>query len=592
MKFNKAILVVSLFIGVVTACTDKWDEHYSVAQHGEGSLWQTISNDASLSNFKKVLEAANYDAQLSSSQVFTVFAPNNTELTDDMCAKLIQQYNAEMQQGIKDKDNSVVKEFIQNHISLYNYSVSNVMPDTTIRMMNGKNISFSKEQFAGHNYISKNTAAANGIIYTIGNIADYHPNVYEALSKVEGLENAWAYISKFDVEKLNSKMSVPGEIIDGKTHYLDSVTYIENTVLDNQVNAKAIDEDSCYWMVVPNNQLWDELVAKYSNYYVYDSKVHERDSFQYHFPRYAILNGTAFSKTANQKIFQNGTAASTDSIMSTLAISYQLREYLYGSFDKKYYLYYDPFGKDGVLSDTEETICSNGKLLKASKWNFPNKYTFLREIVMEAESSNTQDTLNINSQSNKTGDTSLPKVVKVTSDNPFYNKVSGNAYLEITPSGATNFTKALFDVRDVLSNVPYDVYVVVAPAEAGNVEASDIQKLPVLFRCAVQCHNDKGEAYYVNLADSKLQYPVLNTKGDVTTNYSNSKVYGQNRQNDPTKVDSVFIGTLTFPTCSSGTSEPQVKLLFETKVSSTTQMDKTHNRTLRLDCIVFRPHEE
>ncbi|MCF0192297.1 MAG: fasciclin domain-containing protein, partial [Prevotella sp.] len=182
MKFNKAILVVSLFIGVVTACTDKWDEHYSVAQHGEGSLWQTISNDASLSNFKKVLEAANYDAQLSSSQVFTVFAPNNTELTDEMCAKLIQQYNAEMQQGIKDKDNSVVKEFIQNHISLYNYSVSNVMPDTTIRMMNGKNISFTKEQFAGHNYISKNTAAANGIIYTIGNIADYHPNVYEALS--------------------------------------------------------------------------------------------------------------------------------------------------------------------------------------------------------------------------------------------------------------------------------------------------------------------------------------------------------------------------------------------------------------------------
>ena len=69
------------------------------------------------------------------------------------------------------------------------------------------------------------------------------------------------------------------------------------------------------------------------------------------------------------------------------------------------------------------------------------------------------------------------------------------------------------------------------------------------------------------------------------------RVYDTNRQNDPTKVDSIYIGTVTFPTCSYSTSEPQVKLIFQSYVTSS-QYEKTANRTLRLDCIVFKPHDE
>lgn len=593
MKINKAILAVSLFIGTTTACTDEWDEHYSVTQHGEGSLWQAISNDESLSNFKQVLQAANYDGSLGGSQVFTVFAPTNTVLTDDMRDALIQQYNTEKANGVKEKDNSVVKEFIQNHISLYNYSVSTAMPDTIIRMMNSKNLSFTKDNFAGHTFLSKNNITTNGIIYTIDNIADYHPNVYEAFNKVEGVDSVWKYISMFDKEELNTASSVPGEIIDGKTHYLDSVTYILNPLLEESkyLNSSLLDEDSCYWMVVPDNQLWDHLVTKYSRYYVYDKKVAERDSFGYHFPRQAILKGTVFSKTNNKEIFQSETASATDSLLSTNAIPYSRRKIVYGSYDKKYYMYFDPFGENGVLNGSEETKCSNGKLFKATAWNIPEKSTFLREIVMEAESSNTLDSLNINTSNNKTGDTNLGKIVKVASDNPYYDKVSGNSYIEITPAGVSNFTKALFDVRDVLSNVPYDVYVVIAPAEAGNIHATDIQKLPITFRCALQCHNEDGEPYYINIKDNKLQYPVLDNKNRPTSHYTKSSVYGTNLQNDPTKIDSILIGTVTFPTCSNNTNEPQVKLLFQSYVTSSAY-EKTANRTLRLDCIVLKPHDE
>lgn len=593
MKIKNTILAVSLFMGAATACTDEWNEHYSAAQLGDGvTLWTTINNDESLSNFKQVLQAANYDASLNGSQIFTVFAPTNDELTAEMRDNLIQQYNAEKTAGVKEKENSVVKEFIQNHIALYNYSVSDAMKDTTIRMMNGKRVAFTKTQFDGRDYISKNTPNKNGVLFKINDVAEYVPSVYEALAKAEKAENVWQYLKLFHEDKFDSKNSVPGNIIDGKTHYLDSVTNKRNKFFSEMLKkAEVLNEDSTYWMVVPTSEDWENLVTDYSKYYQYDQKVAERDSFQYHFPRFAVLEGTAFSKSANPKLFNSGTASASDSLMSTNALSYFDRQSKFGSYNFKYYQYDDPFGTDGVLADCEAFSCSNGKLFIANKWNISPRQTFLRDIVMEAESASTIDSLNVKSDNNRAGDTNQGKVVKITSDNPYYNKISGNSYLEITPSGVTNFSKALFDVRNVLSNVPYDVYVVIAPAEAGDVDATDIQKLPVTFRCALQCHNEEGEAYYINIADGKLQYPVADKSGTINTNYTKSAVYGQNRQNDPTKVDSVFIGTVTFPTCSSEVAEPQVKLLFQSYVTSSA-FEKTANRTLRLDCIVFRPHED
>lgn len=593
MKIKNTILAVSLFMGAATACTDEWNEHYSTAQLGDGvTLWTTISNDESLSNFKQVLQAANYDASLDGSQIFTVFAPTNDELTAEMRDNLIQQYNAEKIAGVKEKENSVVKEFIQNHIALYNYSVSDAMKDTTIRMMNGKRVEFTKTQFDGRDYLSKNMPNKNGILFKINDVAEYVPSVYEALSKAEKAEGVWEYLKLFHEDKFDSRNSVPGEIIDGKTHYLDSVTNKRNKFFSEMLmEAEVLNEDSTYWMVVPTSEDWSKLVDDYSKYYQYDNKIAERDSFQFHLPRFAVLEGTTFSKTANPKLFNSETSTASDSLMSTNSVSYLRRLNKFGSYNLKYYQYDNPFGTEGVLSDCDAYSCSNGKLYVANKWNISPRQTFLRDIVMEAESASTIDSLNVKSDNNRSGDTNQGKVIKVTSDNPYYNKISGNSYLEITPSGVTNFSKALFDVRNVLSNVPYDVYVVIAPAEAGDKDATDIQKLPVTFRCALQCHNEEGESYYINISDGKLQYPVTDKSGNPNTNYTKSAVYGKNRQNDPTKVDSLLIGTVTFPTCSSEVSEPQVKLLFQSYVTSSA-FEKTANRTLRLDCIIFRPHED
>lgn len=599
MKLYKTLLALSILVGAATACTDTWDDHYAVKNNGEGSLWEAIGNNKDLSNFQAVLKATGYEAALDGDQVFTVFAPTNAELTDDMRDALISSYQSQKAAGVKDKKNTVITEFVQNHISLYNYSVSSQMPDTTINMMNGKAISFTKSSYAGKDYLTYNTPAANGILYTINEIAPYVPSVYEYLSKDADLDSVWSYLSAYSIEEFQAEKSVPGEIIDGKTHYLDSVTVTQNEIIEdkNWLNAKLSDEDSLYWMVVPTNEAWKELYDKNVNYFQYDKKVAERDSFMTHYPRYNILAGTVFSASINPKIFASDAAAATDSVMSTNAIEYSKREMTYGSYDKAYFQYFNPYGEGGVFNGTTNVDCSNGRVMKASKWNIDRKSTFLREIVMEGENNLTIDSLNIVSSSNKSGKQTQPaNRVKVSTDNPFYGKVSGNSYVEIQPARNENFERVVFNVRDVLSNVPYDVYMVIAPALAGDTLATDGEQLPTLFRVVMQCHDLDGVAWYYgpdSQKNAKQQvYNGGNEKNGNAAVPTKNTIAVDKLTNDPTKVDSVFVGTYTFPTSSYGTSEAQVKMVVDSRPTNSNVNNGLYNRILRLDCIVFKPHEE
>ncbi len=88
-----------MLFGAVTACTDTWDDHYAEKTYGAGTLMQAIEQDPTLTNFAEVLKATGYDATLSSSQVFTVFAPTNDKFTEADRDAVIAQYNYEVAKG-------------------------------------------------------------------------------------------------------------------------------------------------------------------------------------------------------------------------------------------------------------------------------------------------------------------------------------------------------------------------------------------------------------------------------------------------------------------------------------------------------------
>lgn len=588
-----------MLVGVSYSCTDEWDEHYESTSLGSGSLWQAISNDEQLTNFKSVLEATGYDTALNGSQVFTVFAPTNDNFSEAERDAIIQQYKEQKAKGVKDSKNSAIKEFVQNHIALYNYSVSSATPDTTVSMMNGKYIAFNGSSFANHAYVRSNVTTGNGILFSIAGQSTYAPNIMEYLEKDAELDSVRTFLYHYNIEKFKAEESVPGEIIDGKINYLDSVTVTQNEVLTNMLGALINSEDSNYVMLAPTNDVWKAQLEQNRKYFKYDRQVAERDSFEYIFPRINIIGGTIFSTSDNPKLLATTTAI--DSVMSTNAIPYSAREYMYGSYSKRYYIYDKPFDADGIFTGTKNVSLSNGSIKKANEWKINRKQTFVREIVMEAESSKTIDSLNIKSSTNSKGNT-LPAVYyTVSNDSKFYNQVSGHGYIEIAPSGASNVSNALFDVRNVLSGVPYDVYVVLAPAEAGDTLAVASQRLPTIIRCAMQCHGTDGNMYYIQKGvdyaanpDEITKYPVFpgNDKSKIPNSPTTATYVDKLSNKDGVSVDSVLVGTYIFPTSSYAVSDAQVKMLIDGRVSNTQVKDGTHTKTIRIDCIVFKPHEE
>lgn len=586
-----------MLLGTATACTDTWDDHYAEKVYGDGSLMEAISKDPNLSNFQAVLQATGYDAALGGSQVFTVFAPTNDNFTEADRDAVIAQYNQYKAQGVKDAKNLAIKEFIQNHIALYNYSLSKASQDTAITMMNGKRVGLTASAFEGQSFVKSNVQTGNGVLFTIAGQAKYNPNIFEYLEKDADLDSVKNFIYKYNEDKFMAALSVPGEIIDGKIQYLDSVTVTKNDLLarfDNGMNAVINDEDSTYIFLAPTNKEWDKQLQRNMQMFVYDKQVAEKDSFEYLFPRMQIIRGSFFSAGENRGLMEQ--SAALDSVVATTAYNYAFRQMLYGSYDKRINTYMKPFASNGIFAGTQDVTLSNGMVKKSKNWPIKRNQTFLYDIVMEAENSNTLDSLNLKSTKNPRGNTATPVYRSVASTNKFYNKVSGNGYLELSPSGTANITNALFDIRNVLSNVTYDVYVVMAPAEAGDTLASQSERVPAVFRASLQCNGLNGKAYYMpNNGTFSTLYPVEDYPSNNASKWATirNKCFVNNlSQADGVSVDSVYVGRFTFPTCSYNISDAQVKMLVEVTTTSTQANKGTHTKTFRMDCIVFKPVEQ
>ena len=583
---NKSKSKVSFYITLYTllftlsslglnSCTDTWDEHYQQGAMGEGTLWESIKNNQQLSNFARVIEATGYHKSLSSSQVFTVFAPTNDAFTDADANDIINKYQAELAKGLKGEKNAAIKEFVMNHIALYNYSIANESPDTTIRMMNGKYLGLTNSTFSGKPFTSTNTITGNGVLFTLGEKADYIYNLFEYVKSDPELDSVsnFLYMSdpyQFHKIIFDSEASVPGEIIKGQQHYLDSVTTTENEILysSNRLYARLDNEDSCYYALMPTNKAWKEQYEKNVPLFQYDKQVFGRDSLMYLYPRLNILRGMQFNKTNNPLL---GTTEAIDSIVSPIAISYSDRRNTYGSYDIHPYLYYKPYAKpDGIFTDIKgQKVCSNGVILKTDNWKIKYRDGFNQLIIRDVD-------VATDSLAGETPDAKPSWIyTSVQTDNPFYNKLHYHDYQTLIPANLRDMG-VLLKIPDVLSNQKYDMYVVTVPATAGNTLATDT--LPTRFSVTLYWHDLDGKEVSKEVSDKD--------GGDISYDSSTRK---QTFLTDPTKVHEIHIGTFEFPTCSYGLQEPQVKAFININVRSSDVNKGIYTKTLRMDCIKLVP---
>lgn len=557
MKYRNIRLTVIVACATVllcAACSDEWNDHYngndtSIAK--SGTLWGAISSQGNLSNFTRVVKACGYDAVLNGSQTFTVFAPTDDQFQAGQADSLIEVFNAQKARGVKSDDNTVVKQFLQNHICLFKHPVSS-LTDTTIVMMNGKYAKLSPDRIDQRTFLSKNELYGNGVLYTINNKVDYFPNVFEYLGLDQELDSVYQFLNSYSIYEFDETKSVPGDIINGRTEYLDSVTSLTNELF--RALGRINSEDSTYWMVAPTNDEWTKLSTAYTDYFNYHKNVAKRDSMQFANARLAILAGTIFSRT------ENPDPAFRDSAISTTAVHHSTRTIM--KLDP-YYVFYHPFEKGNIFDVQEQVTCSNGEVLKAPVLNVDPRNTFMQTIKVEAENVLNQDTIQ---------DAEEPLTVRqVAVENPFRDKISGNAFVEVVPKPASVNPTVRFSIPNVLSNVKYDVYCVFAPVAAFDTLATHEQRLPNSFRVA-------------------LRYPDAN---GVTSD--RDLTYNKHTQSDENGecnvVDTVLLAeNYVFPTSSWDLSDPQVSVRLRSTVQK--RQTSTYTKVFRIDCFLFVPRIE
>ena len=584
IKIYLSGLCLALSLG---ACTDTWNEHYddapATAGTANGSLWEAIAADDNLSNFRSVLEATGYDVKLKSSQVFTVFAPTNDQFSQADAQAVIAQYNAE-KGVVADDENGAIKEFIQNHIALFNHSVSSVSSDT-VRMMNGKYMHLTGTGIEGHQFLGTGTDKpfghyGNGVLYRLGEKITYFPNVFEYMNKDEDLSGvaSFLYDSRFYYPEFQEEESMPGPIVDGRTTYLDSVFQQRNELFD-QLNARLSTEDSTYWMIVPNNAEWERLIAEYDTYFNYHDKVlptqEERDSLHYMMTRLGVLSGTAFSRTTLTDRMLAG-----DSAMSTNAVhNYNSRESFWGHSKYHYYQYNNA---SEIFAGTTDVTCSNGLVKKSSAWPIDKKETFFQTRIIQAERGNSVRDLGYYIDEKKDSVVStMTSQETVPANTPYYDIISNHRFLLVRPTKDSENPSVTFNISDVLSNLPYDIYIVMAPAIAADTNAVATDRLPTRIRCTLYQLQQNGSEKLFTQA-SGLEGPGFEL-GEWETTQDTIDVFRISPEEG-----------ITFDVCSYGlqteATDAQVRLKVETNVTARERRRETHQRVMRIDCIVLVPH--
>jgi len=570
-----------LLVIVFASCSDTWDDHYdgslSNASGGNsGTLWEAIKSDASLSNFASVIEGTGYNRSLSSSQVFTVFAPVNDDFSAADAAALIEQYKLE-KKSVEDEYNTVIKEFVQNHIALYNYSVSSASNDSIV-LMNGKYAVITYQGIDASAFKEKNKLYGNGVLFTVEKPVHYSANIFEQLRKDADLDSVRSFVHNplFYRRDFDPSQSVAGGLNDlGETVYLDSV-WVQTFSMKDYLGY-IHSEDSTYWMVLPTNDEWARMIEEYTPYFNYSPKAADLikegdgtfDSLLYTNPRLAILTGVTFSRTTNPRILSGEVTSTTnnDSLMSCNAVlNYNNRQWKWGA-PFNYGQYFNPMSEGGVLSGGAWTNCSNGRILKTSKWNIDPLNNFLRWNINEVE----QAYLDIskyqtNATTKDSAYTADTYYRKVTNDK-FSGRVWNGTFVEFSPAVSTVRPIVTIGLTGMLSNVGYDIYLVTAPALANDSNATKQQNLPTKFNCTIK-------------------YPDAN---DVMQ----SKSLGTNITTSGTNIDYILLAEdFQFPITYYGLQEekPSVRIELECRVSNNEVKNDLFTRTMRLDCVLVVPH--
>lgn len=551
---NASLVLASLVMGAFTMGCSDWDDHYdgdaSAVGTAASNLWENISSNSELSQFSALLQKAGYDKVLAQSQTYTVWAPKDNTFNFDYFNSL--------------STDKLVKEFVQNHISRYNYAVPNEK-DPIILMLNEKVMPYVSNMIGGVN-ISKSIGTSNGELKTLDGLLPFRYNIYESLEPGDfAIDSISKYIHDYDMKILDIAKSVQGPVKDGRITYLDSV-FMEDNNLYNLYRAYIQREDSNYTMLVPTNDAWTkakEIVSKYFNYV---------DEFTF------LSNTSTSSATRKEETVKIDAAYLRDSM-----INYMLVQDMFynnnlpanaalNNLQTGQRLNVDSLmgtnywrGRSVVYSEDAANLFegavrvdkSNGAIFVTDSLRMRTWTTWNPPIKVEAELSSYSQAQNI------TYGNGFSENITAGTKNPLVEgAVSNNRYMYVQPIN-TSVNPELDIYLPHVRSTTYNIYCVFVPENITNENVAVEDLKPNRLRVRVGYNDVNGAVKEYNVSGYL--------------------------ENDPTKVDTVLIGEFDFPIAYEGTGSfyPYIRLISQVTRNQTTD----YTRELRIDCLLLIPKE-
>jgi uncharacterized surface protein with fasciclin (FAS1) repeats len=285
MKNIKYCIVYILLLAGLPACNDTFDTHYSEEKGlaPELTLWQLIEQDENLSLFAEMLRKTGYDALLSSTQSFTVWAPLNEALQ-----------GLEMTDAT---DEGKLKDIVLTHIARFKYTAGAQTEIMTLTM-NSKRIRFAGSDgnytMNGAQLAVPNQLAGNGILHTMKEQIPFVKNIWEYLTE-PGMDSVRRYFETFNTKLFSPGSSKIIDYVDGMAVY-DSL-FIETNELfytgSYRLGVGNLNyEDSIYTMILPDNAAWIKAYNQRKPYF--ETSADNADSVQHWNTQYAIIQDLVF----------------------------------------------------------------------------------------------------------------------------------------------------------------------------------------------------------------------------------------------------------------------------------------------------------
>lgn len=594
-------MAAALMIGAPmlwSSCTDTWDEHYDQnntgAQVGEGSLLSHLQQDESLKNFYRVITTIGGSETLNSPQQFTVWAP--TALTEAQADSVIAVFKEDSIKGIKMVDNRAITQFMQNHTALYSRPVSAFTNDT-IKMLSKKYMLLTGKDSESGNIgeipFYGMELCNNGILYKTDQVLTFFPNVREYIDRNENMRNLKEFIALYDEYTLDEQSSVPGDIVDGKQEYLDSVTYLNNKYLNSYGYIQR--EDSVYTMVVPTDDVWNQEFEQFSKYYNFAPTVEHGDSLRDLYARTNIMVGRFFNTSKGWALNFHASDSLCNTQYSRNQVHYPRKN-----------VYYDAFGSEGILNGLEKVTCSNGVVYVDNKGVIDPTTTFFGRQDIDASwtryykiptNTNNENTMNVSPMTyykdfyqtvKRTEETAEGETIEVI--DTIDVETHKYPYVEVTAKAASAQTELEYSLYNTLSGCYYNIYLVTVPGT---------NKLPSWMNMKYTTMNEKGvHPSSVNYFENPHPY-AKGMEADETIGFTDEEVEQLTKQSklerfyrsSPLDVDTILVASgFQIPYSGYGLADPAMKITITSAgPSGAAVREKIYTRMLNFNQFILVP---